>query len=760
MVTELRVHGVSGSPAERVLDRPLLSRVAGDDNAGFHAPHPAYPAQPGPGGARLEAYRWGALTAGAAVRALWLLLLPFMLANVAMFLRPATGEGRARLVRVLARILALSVTVTFVLAMVGISMDLVGWQCAVPGSRCARDRPYLALLTPLSVGQRLAATSVVPVLAIALLWFLARRTWTRYEGYPAAPTGVGDGLAHPCFWNGKPLVGRLRAVHIAAAFGVISAVLLGVLVPHDRASAGPTGTLATTGLGLAVAIAALLLACLLVLCLTPFVHRDSPARWAEGVATALRVTALLLTALTLGYAVWPRPAWTSEGGLPGYNTTVTVLFAAQGGLLVLFGLVCFALRQRGEALMGFAAPIVGSMAVGVAVAFSAGMSYRVADFLDRNDTPSPPDLADASAAASTLEPPVSYEWAALGFVLLVVVVALVGLAGRLSVVRRLRREAVRVTDADFPGRRADDPGRAAVIDSAVTRARLTDHIGPLLGWVYVPVVLAAAVMTGPALAGERPVLLAARFGSVPAAVLSGAVALGTYLIGLAALGLVTLGLLAYRYQGVRRVVGVAWDLGTFWPRGAHPLAPPCYAERAVPELVSRASFLAGRGGVVLSGHSQGSMLVAATVLQLPEEARRGTALVTYGSPLGRLYARYFPALVHAGVLAQVGDYVAAPDQHPRWENLWRDTDPIGGPVHVPGVDTRLRDPAGFDIPAGDTVHPHVAGHSGYQDTEEFAATVARLAEQVRQVGPVATEPVATEPVAMEPERPAGRPAAG
>ncbi|HZN18734.1 MAG TPA: hypothetical protein VFB84_11250 [Micromonosporaceae bacterium] len=750
MVTELRVHGVSGGSAESVLDRPLLRRVAGDGSAGFHAPHPAYPAQPGPGGARLEAYRWGALTAGAAARALWLLLLPFMLANLTMWLRPPAGAGPTRLMRALARIVALSVTATFVLSVVGVSMDLVGWQCTVPGSRCVADRPYLAVLTGLSLGQRLALTSLVPMLVVGLLWFLARRTWTRYEGYPAPPTGAGDGLAHPCFWNGRSLVGRLRAVHIAAAFGVICAVLLGVVVPRDRSTAGPAGWLAPAGLALAAATAALLLACLLVLCLNQFVDRDSPARWAEGAMAGLRTVALLLTAMTLGYAAWPRPDWSPTGGLPGYGSTVIAVFAAQGGLLAVFGLVCLVLRRRGAALLGLAGPIVGSLAVGLSAAFSAGLSYRVADFLDRDDKPSLPEPSGAPpATASTLDPPASYEWAALGFLLLVAVVAVVALVGRASVVRRLRAEAAKVTDADFPGRRADDPGRAAAIDVAVAKARLTNRIGPLVGLAYVPLALVAAVMTGLALAGLRPVEETAT-RSWPAGLLSGGITLGTYLIGLTILGLVVLGVLAYRYENVRRVVGVAWDLGTFWPRGAHPLAPPCYAERVVPELVKRTSFLAGQGGVVLSGHSQGSVLVAATALQLPPQWRRRTALVTYGSPLARLYASFFPAFVDAGVLAEVGGAVTAPGQPPRWVNLWRDTDPIGGPVQVAGVDQRLRDPAGFDIPPGDTVHPAVAGHSGYPDEDEFDAVVARLAERVRQAPPATAEPAPAGPAAAEP----------
>jgi hypothetical protein len=240
--------------------------------------------------------------------------------------------------------------------------------------------------------------------------------------------------------------------------------------------------------------------------------------------------------------------------------------------------------------------------------------------------------------------------------------------------------------------------------------------------------------TGFAIAGRRPIALA-RSGSVPAEMLSFAVNLGTYLIGLSAFALVLIGVLAYRYQRFRRIVGVLWDLGTFWPRAAHPLAPPCYAERVVPELAKRAAWLAAeQGGVILSGHSQGSVLAAATVLQLPPEARARTALLTYGSPLRRLYARFFPAYLSDQVLAEVGAVLTRPDgasgpgQHtPRWVNLWRDTDPIGAPVQSPTArDVRLIDPPGFDITPGDTVFPKVDGHSGYQLRPEFGAVVSAL----------------------------------
>src|SRR2546423_12644308 len=95
MAIELRVHGVSGSPVEAELDRPWVGQVAGDGDSGFYRPRPEIGGTTGPGGAVLEGYRWGSPTSGAAARALWLLLLPFILANLALWLRPIDPSGSA-----------------------------------------------------------------------------------------------------------------------------------------------------------------------------------------------------------------------------------------------------------------------------------------------------------------------------------------------------------------------------------------------------------------------------------------------------------------------------------------------------------------------------------------------------------------------------------------------------------------------------------------------------------------------------------------
>jgi hypothetical protein len=206
--------------------------------------------------------------------------------------------------------------------------------------------------------------------------------------------------------------------------------------------------------------------------------------------------------------------------------------------------------------------------------------------------------------------------------------------------------------------------------------------------------------------------------------------LGTYLIGLTIFGLVFLGIQTYRNQRVRRTVGVIWDLVTFWPRAAHPLAPPCYAERVVPELVHRAAWLATeQGGVVVSGHSQGSVLAAATILQLPAPARRRTALLTYGSPLCRLYMRAFPNYFNEKVINDLGAAVAGPRGQERWINLWRRTDPIGGAIGI--GDRRLADPVSFDPLPGDRIPPEVQAHGAYQLTPQFAQAMDDLVGLLR-----------------------------
>ncbi len=222
----------------------------------------------------------------------------------------------------------------------------------------------------------------------------------------------------------------------------------------------------------------------------------------------------------------------------------------------------------------------------------------------------------------------------------------------------------------------------------IARARFTERVESL-AVVYACVVGVGMPSSLLGMLGLAPDSTVQQLTGIPAAATNFGIQMGSFLIAAVVLALLVGGIFAYRTSRFRRYVGVLWDLGTFWPRVAHPFAPPCYAERAVPELSRRIGYLAEQGhGVLLTGHSHGSVLLAATILQLPPEVCGRLALLTYGSPLRRLYARLFPAYVSDEVLRDVGDRV-----NWRWINLWRDTDRSGaGSSRRTGRSVRRRCP--------------------------------------------------------------------
>ena len=180
--------------------------------------------------------------------------------------------------------------------------------------------------------------------------------------------------------------------------------------------------------------------------------------------------------------------------------------------------------------------------------------------------------------------------------------------------------------------------------------------------------------------------------------------------------LVTLLRQAYSDPAKRKTIGALWDVGTFWPRAVHPLAPPCYAERAVPEVVDRIRLLTGHftnepadiaylkyqaglpnlertleltvppGPLLLTGYSQGSVIAPAVIAQLPQEVLAEVALLTLACPARRLYGRAFPAYFGQRQLTKLadlldaktpGESLASGQPAGRWKNLRRRSDYIG-----------------------------------------------------------------------------------
>jgi hypothetical protein len=156
--------------------------------------------------------------------------------------------------------------------------------------------------------------------------------------------------------------------------------------------------------------------------------------------------------------------------------------------------------------------------------------------------------------------------------------------------------------------------------------------------------------------------------------------------GLAVLTLLAGWLLREVYAAARRPsaarhLGLLSDLVSFWPRESHPVVPPCYALKVVPEVAARAAeyLTEPNTRVVLTGTSQGSVIAVAAAARLmatlaPGDAQR-LGVVVAGSPLQWAYPRAFPSAVpHDGLLELFGDLRG------RWRSMARGTDPIGGAV--------------------------------------------------------------------------------
>ncbi|TNH26438.1 hypothetical protein FHG89_20790 [Micromonospora orduensis] len=725
-VVELRVHGVSGASPDQVLDLRQITQVAGDRSGGFYRQRPRHTDTGAAHGVTLEAYRWGDLPSGTVARTLALVfLLPFMLVNVAIWMRPADPRSEA-VVKSLCRVLALTLTALYVLAISGVALDLVGWKCTA-SPRCLAGRSWLSWLGGQPVGLRLAVLALLPAAAIGLVWRFSNRPGRAFSAFRAPDRDVSDlPLGAIGQWDAEPLVGRLRSIHVAAALATLDLTLL-----LARAATGAT----VTTIGLAVATAVVLAACVGLLCTPPLIDRGATDRRLDRITSALRTVAVVLTAVVMVHALASSQPWSHERGLPGYDTTLAGVFVAQTTLLAALGVVLLLRRDRRRgvtSMFGLGALFIAATGISVAVAYSAELVYRAADFLDR-------DLPTGEGIATG--PPPAYTWAIFGFLRAVALTLVV--AGLLALVsRRARhRAAAAIVAHDYPDPPAEAVPRLRQVRTAIARARFTEKLVPL-AVAYGCFAGLGTATTTIGLIGQFPSDVVERFAGLPAGAVTFGIAFGSWVIAAIILGLIVGGVFAYRTVPFRRHVGVLWDLGTFWPRAAHPFAPPCYSERAVPELTRRITYLVGRGNaVLLTGHSHGSVLLAATVLQLPPHVGNRVALLTHGSPLRRLYARLFPAYVDDAALREIGRRVGW-----RWVNLWRDTDPVGGWIFsahrspVPpatgdpadAVDRRQRDPRDVVTPLSDSVPPPIEGHWPGESDEPFTRAARELVRRLRE----------------------------
>ncbi len=164
-------------------------------------------------------------------------------------------------------------------------------------------------------------------------------------------------------------------------------------------------------------------------------------------------------------------------------------------------------------------------------------------------------------------------------------------------------------------------------------------------------------------------------------------------------------------QSLRRV-GNVWDVLTFWPRTFHPFAVRPYTERAVPELQRLLGSQCPWDHVDVSAHSQGSVLVFATLLPMAVTDLNRLSLATFGCPLRSIYARAFPHYVRTDLIVDLEEKLRP--SH-RWSNFYRYTDYIGRTVFNPEAPGPPPDSGDVALPDPPSDGAPLVSHSGYWD---------------------------------------------
>ena len=385
---------MGGTSPQELLDHPHPVQVAGDATSGFYRRWDADAAEPAtPTSHHVEGFSWGGLTSGSAKRALWLLLIPFLLVNVAHWALPGRAAQRRwanTAAQRLIRLLALSLTLTLVVAAAETGIDLLARQCA--GSTCFKSAPsWLGSLA----GHRAVLVclgALVPVATVVVVGLLGRSTWKvteKVDPHTAGqvPSNPDDpALADPQFWAGAEPVRRLRAVHLGAGLAVASVIqVLPVLDSPRRNYAVATLVVA----GLVVALGAVVAASDGVA--RPH-HRPLMPDDLSRRAPVLMWVAAAVFAASLVVDLLPGAVPAAAGAghdLRRLDGLVQALFAAQAAMVVLLALfvvlaglqpaaVLTPRRRAGDQLI---APALAVLAWLLAWFFAAGLTVRVAQQL-------------------------------------------------------------------------------------------------------------------------------------------------------------------------------------------------------------------------------------------------------------------------------------------------------------------------------------------------------------------------------------------
>jgi hypothetical protein len=777
---ELLVHGVGGTPPESMLGTDDIEKVRGDSTAGFFRKKRASETDP----YVQEAYSWGGLTSRSASRAWWVLLAPFAFVNVAGWMLPngRDHERRHSFATALLRLIGFLITVHSVIWIGQMTVDFASWQCGASVS-CRSSTWVLSVFDSTwfrgAPGRRLVVGMVGPLVALGAFRWLSYRAVDRYEtvtsdalddyGPHAIASSEVDSFADPTFWRRGESIRSFASLHMAGAAAAVA-----WLVAWTFGWLQPTGTpWIQYGLGIASFLLFLVAGYGVSVGRNPSPTADDehPAwlvalvRW-HWVATTVVVGLILAAGI-----VWPGYEDPSRAGpmnpygdLWAYVWYVTVVV-----LLVFVGVVLShpAFRRSVPSPVASEAANeeveLGFWGIGSIVASLFGFLVAVVM------------LASFGAATARLfggRPTIEYTYLYDLFAVTTVVWTVV-LLGALLVAWLIRSKVpLDVIEEDIADGFSEDrrsfatgPKRKRKWLTTVRRMRDVRAFIPRAESILGVMVLAAfaIAVTVVILDGLAPATLDSLAQRMDSSWVTGFV--WVIAVGVP-FGLMNSVRRAYGSRQARKTIGTLWDVVTFWPRWFHPLAPPSYSGQAIPELRTRLDYLVGNvdeshrfASVVITAHSQGSVVALAALDGLKaQEWFSKLSLLTHGSPITRLYVRYFPA----HVAPAVGRVHGAIGQD-RWANLYRLTDPIGGAISGetsgaplgcwhPGVgeplsklcpdasssfispvadpDLRLFSEAGPTgapmYPQKGDPYPEPLGHSEYFKAREFDTTVRRL----------------------------------
>ena len=718
--SELRVHGVSGTPPREMLyTDPVTTDPDGDFTKVYDVPGAQHGYAPSAG-----AFHWGGLTTGNRWTALWIFLAPFAFANTAGYLI----EKRSKLTVFFVRLAGLALTALFAAQAITAAAVLQRWidqEWSVGQQRWATAGLVLLVgLVFISVAGILSTQShfakIKWIYRLKLL-FLPGDRWMRppiiangqlKPGHdedwtdPTAPNGGGEWAADSRLWKAHSILHRLRRIHMATGLATV-AIMVGW---------GAAANAVLYGSGFAIVVAGVILLAATTI---------SPDREWVRVATSWLSPLALLAALAAVVAIWIASPFTEWVGIHDVNLVISVAFGV--------GAVGTLVSGGGKA--------VGALAIAAFLGSSFGIATSAVLEQITNVPRSSPDSVLNNGAG----------WVAVWMLVMVLVLVTVACALSLWPTEKEPKTSLIPPDGQVITKERLEAleERQNERQLLVAIRRVTHRIRYLL-WAAAGVGLAAAVGLGlfwckeghcdssnleiddwglmPWLVwialGAVAIVLANHKGwlalAVPAVaafvlllpdrdlklevlrvevdltrLVDASLAIAVLIPALFFLRSVAPG---FTSGEARRKTGLLWDVASFWPRHFHPLGPPAYGPNVVQELKKEVT---GKPGLTLSAHSQGAMIATIALTQMtPAEVNDLKQVVTYGCPLGLIYGDVFSEAGFEKILA-------AKSGHPnlRWNNLWRKSDYLGGaPINIPGASNHLAD----DI-----------GHSQYECTRQY-----------------------------------------